>query len=251
MNSKERKRLLVAIKAAIKKVYKKYPLRKSRTTASTLLVVAIKKAYKEYPLKRPPQSPKAEWYEPDWLWRTILRSIGTLGGVRGGVLQHDRRVSFSALRACNKATDREGRITRALHDARVRYPDKKRPWLLENFRIIVDSGGQKAVKDELEARPDCDAKINFLKSTFWGIGPKYARNMMMDVYHPDFQESIAVDSRLQEILDVFALSFLDYEDKENFLLEVAHKARLNGWQLDRLMFGHRDAVLVALEQNVR
>ena len=25
-----------------------------------------------------------------------------------------------------------------------------------------------------------------------GIGPKYARNMMMDVYHPDFQESVAV-----------------------------------------------------------
>ena len=48
------------------------------------------------------------------------------------------------------------------------------------------------------------AKIQFLK-TFKGIGQKYARNMMMDVYDKDFRDSIAIDARIDGILDKLGL----------------------------------------------
>jgi endonuclease III len=134
--------------------------------------------------------------------------------------------------------------------AGVRWATKKVPLLLENFQMIVDAGGPGSVKRHLDREIGCDAKIKFLRK-FRGVGPKYARNMMMDVYHPDFWESIAVDTRVQKVLDALGLPFRDYNEKEKFLLEVAHEAGLNGWQLDRLLYNSNDAVLAALNEQPR
>ena len=43
------------------------------------------------------------------------------------------------------------------------------------------------------------------------------------------------------------LSFETYSEEENFYLEVAKKARLEGWALDRIMYGFRDCILEAIE----
>ena len=59
---------------------------------------------------------------------------------------------------------------------------------------------------------------------------------MMDVYHEDFRDSIAIDSRIQAISDQWELEFDSYQEHEDFYLEVAKLANLNGWELDRLMF---------------
>ena len=52
-------------------------------------------------------------------------------------------------------------------------------------------GGPERAKELLLAQPDRDAKIKFLKA-FPGIGPKYARNIMMDVYHRQFRDRCRV-----------------------------------------------------------
>ena len=80
---------------------------------------------------------------------------------------------------------------------------------------------------------------------FPGIGPKYSRNIMMDVYHEDFRESIAIDSRIMGIEKFHGLQFTRYEDHESFWLDVAHRAGLNGWELDRVMFGFQKEFLTA------
>jgi hypothetical protein len=77
---------------------------------------------------------------------------------------------------------------------------------------------------------------------FPGIGDKYARNIMMDVYHPDFRDSIAVDARINAISNALGLSFASYRDHEAFYLDVAKEAGLNGWELDRLLFNFRTEV---------
>jgi endonuclease III len=69
----------------------------------------------------------------------------------------------------------------------------------------------------LLTQPGREAKIRFLQ-TFPGIGPKYARNIMMDVYHEDFRNSIALDVRIKAISDSLGLSFSSYADHESFYL---------------------------------
>lgn len=66
---------------------------------------------------------------------------------------------------------------------------------------------------------------------------------MMDVYHEDFRDSIAVDVRIKRISDAWGLSFPSYEEHENFYLSVATDAGLNGWELDRLMFNFTNEFL--------
>jgi hypothetical protein len=107
-------------------------------------------------------------------------------------------------------------------------------------------GGPKAAKEALLSKPGRDEKIKFLKS-FSGIGDKYARNILMDVYHPDFRESIAVDARINGLSKMLELEFDNYAGHEQFYLDVANEAGLSGWELDRLLFNFREEVLEGLK----
>jgi hypothetical protein len=72
--------------------------------------------------------------------------------------------------------------------------------------------------------------------------------MPMDVFHPDFRESIAVDERIKKIWTVLRLTFRNYSAAEQFYLDVARRAGLSGWELDRLLYGYTEAVIKALNQ---
>jgi len=87
--------------------------------------------------------------------------------------------------------------------------------------------------------------VKFLKR-FVGIGDKYARDMMMDIYHPDFRDSIAVDTRIKNITERLGIRFDTYEEYEEFYLGVAEEAGLNGWELDRLLYNFEDDILAQL-----
>ena len=52
-----------------------------------------------------------------------------------------------------------------------------------------------------------------------GIGDKYARNIMMDVYHEDFRDSIAVDARIKAVSERLGLSFASYSGPRGVLPE--------------------------------
>lgn len=71
---------------------------------------------------------------------------------------------------------------------------------------------------------------------------KYARNIMMDVYHKDFRNSIALDARIKGISSALGLKFSSYAEHESFYLNVARDAGINGWDLDRLLFNFRKEV---------
>jgi hypothetical protein len=217
--------------------------------AKRRLVRAIRRVYLAHPIPKPTKV-NGRWERDDFIWDALLLSFSSWGGSRGDELRNDPQVTFDALSACRNASQREKRMSDALVAAGVRWATKKTPLLLENFQTIVDDGGPGAVKRQLNLEMGCSAKIKFLRK-FRGVGPKYARNMMMDVYHPDFWESIAVDTRVQHVLDALGLPFRDYDEKEKFLLEAAHEAGLNGWQLDRLIYNSNEAVLAALKEDRR
>ena len=50
---------------------------------------------------------------------------------------------------------------------------------------------------------------------------------MVDVYHEEFRDSIAVDGRIIAISAVLGLRFTSYAEEEAFYVEVAKEAGLN------------------------
>lgn len=192
-------------------------------------------------LKRKHQ-PEFERY--DFVWLALLRSFSTMGSSRGskGLSAADtlRNVGFEALKN-QRPSERQKVLLKALRSARVRWPKKKAEWLERDFQRIEELGGPKRAKRALLSAQGCERKINFLR-TFEGIGPKYARNIMMDVYHDEFRDRVALDARIQEISRLLGLSFNGYEEHEQFYLDSAHDAGLNGWELDRLIYNFKDQV---------
>ncbi len=178
---------------------------------------------------------------PDFIWHYLLQSFATMGKASGakGLIQNQenyQRITFTALDALTPKK-RERHVREVCHAAKVRMPDKKARYILECFSYVKSMGGPERTKGLLLAQSGRDAKIKFLR-TFRGIGPKYARNIMMDVYHEEFRDNIALDVRIKSISKNLGLSFSDsdYAEHEKFYLDVAHSAGLNGWELDRLLF---------------
>lgn len=130
-------------------------------------------------------------------------------------------------------------------DAGIRMPRKKAGWLNECFSRIEALGGLEAAKAKALAALKKEGKIAFMRQ-FPGIGEKYGRNIWMDVYHPDFRDAVAIDERLKSITAEMGYSFRNYQEHEQFYLEMAAEAGLNGWELDRLLYNFKDTFLVGL-----
>lgn len=180
-----------------------------------------------------------EFKRDDFIWHFLLQSFSTMGRSSGWKGLIGNKNNYNQLRYENllklDKNQREITIKNVCHAAKLRMPDKKAEYINKCFVFINDLGGLEITKSKLLSANGREKKIKFLKS-FPGIGPKYARNIMMDVYHKEFRESIAIDSRIKSISDILEVSFKNYEEHEAFFLEVAHAAKLNGWELDRLMY---------------
>jgi endonuclease III len=175
--------------------------------------------------------------------------MGRASGLHGLIGNHDnyRRVTYSALAALAREA-RQEQVRQVCRAAGIRMPDKKADYILGCFDYVTRLGGPEAAKSKLLGLRGRDVKIAFLQS-FPGIGPKYARNIMMDVYHEDFRDSIALDVRIKAISKALGLSFASYAEHEAFYLDVARAAGLNGWELDRLLFNFRSEVEARLGTN--
>ena len=184
---------------------------------------------------------------PDFIWHYLLQSFATMGRASGskGLIQNQnnyRRVTYGALSKLTPGRRRK-EVHEVCHVAKIRMPDIKAQYILDCFDYVKRMGGPEKAKEVLLRQPDREAKIKFLKG-FPGIGPKYARNIMMDVYHKEFRDNIALDVRIKSISKLLGLTFTeaDYSAHEGFYLEVAHLAGINGWELDRLLFNFGDEV---------
>ena len=63
---------------------------------------------------------------------------------------------------------------------------------------------------------------------------------------PEFRDSIALDTRVKGVTKTLGLEFSSYEAHEQFYLEVAGMAGLDGWTVDRLIYNWRDEVLAGI-----
>jgi len=202
-------------------------------------------------LDRIKEDGRRDMKRPDFIWHLLLQSFSTMGNSRGwqgliGNQSNYRRVTFDALSGLSE-DDRLRRLTTVLHDAKVRMPNMKARQLNENYKMILTMGGLERAKEKAFAQVGTKAKIAFMKH-FYGIGDKYARNVWMDVYHPDFYDSIAIDDRIKQITEAMGCRFASYDEHERFFLGIAREANIQGWELDRLLYNFKDDFLRILKR---
>jgi hypothetical protein len=216
------------------------------TTGNHLAIMARRLAAKHRAKLKQLKSEHAQLKRPDFLWHYLLQSFATMGrasgwrGLIGNKANYNKLRFETLVKLSPKA--RRVQVEETSHAAKIRMPSIKAKYILNCFKQVRELGGLKAAKTKLLAQSGRERKIAFLKS-FSGIGDKYARNIMMDVYHPEFRDSIAVDARIKSISDGLGLHFHSYQAHENFYLNVAREAGLNGWELDRLMFSFQNEFL--------
>lgn len=186
---------------------------------------------------------------PDFLWHYLLQSFATMGRAAawkalGDVPARYDRVRFERL-ASLSAEEREREVQAVCREAGLRMPSRKAQFILGCFDRIMELGGPSAARAKLLELSGKEKKLEFLDA-LPGIGPKYARNIMMDVYHEDFRESIAIDVRISKVTELLGLQFASYAEEEQFYLSVADLAGIEGWELDRLLFNYLDEVSARL-----
>ena len=190
---------------------------------------------------------KEQSEKDDFLWFILLQSFSTMGNSRGWYGLIDTPNNYNRIKydyAINKV-DKSNRLSHfdmVLRDAKVRMPSKKAEWLVSNLNRIEGYGGVEKANKIAFSKKGRTEKIRFMKA-FDGVGDKYARNIWMDIYDNDFHESIAVDERIKNISEALCVSFTKYDEHEKFYLELAKKANIQGWELDRLMYNFNIEIL--------
>lgn len=188
--------------------------------------------------------------EPAWLWNAVVQSSATNGGARhldhltfirrqfedvtgtdplswGSVIEYEeaRLLEWLAI-AANPHFQRWGGIK-----------DRLRQFVDANRDKLFDVSSELLTVD----RATCLAKLVEIP----GVSDKYARNLMMDVGHPEFMDgSFALDSRLSGFLVAFTGAKHTFSGRsrakwtEAELLAIAHAIGLTAWEMDRLVFGY-------------
>ncbi len=189
---------------------------------------------------------EADLGRPDFLWHSFLVAMATMGNTRAydGLIANQENyglIGFDVLAELSEG-ERLERLDQTLRKAGVRMPGIKAGYLASNFKLVVDLGGPVAAKEMLLLTEGREGKIGFLE-LLAGIGPKYARNILMAVGHAEFRDAIAVDLRIKKVTSASGLSFSNYETHEQFYLDVAREVGLEGRELDRLLYDHTDEVV--------
>jgi thermostable 8-oxoguanine DNA glycosylase len=216
----------------------------------TLVAVAknLRNKYKDE-LEYKKEKGHATLKRPDFLWHELLVSYSTWGGIsrNEGMItdkNKNQQITYAELKNLSNE-DRVNRLRQIMKDAKIRYYKKKAPMLARCFEKIEEIGGLEQANAML-LNKECAAEMTEFLDEFPGIGPKYANNIMMDCYHSFFHEKIALDSRIRSISNKLGLNLKKYSDHENFYLNITREAGIEGWELDRLIFEHRDEILNAL-----
>lgn len=182
---------------------------------------------------------------PNFVWHFLLQSFATMGNSRGwhgliGNRDNYEQVTFEVLSDLDHY-ERLKTLNEVLRAAKVRMPGKKAVWLDLNHKMIVEMGGLEEARRQALAQEGKEAKIAFMRK-FHGIGDKYARNIWMDVRHPDFRDTIAVDERIKKVTQALGYEFKTFEDEERFYQDMAEEIGISGWELDRLLYNYTELV---------
>ena len=179
----------------------------------------------------------------DLLWFLLLRSHCTQGRSAGwswfqSEPERQHLLGYEALAAL-APDQRMARLRATLRQAAVRMPNIKADRLFSNFDAIAAMGGVEAATQRMLSLTGKEAKYEFLTG-FAGIGPKYGRNIWMDLHDADFHDAVAIDERIKNISEAIGLTGGRYTEQEMFYRGVARDAGISAWDMDRLLYNYND-----------
>jgi len=233
---------------------------KNTAEAKKLLISAVQEVKKkeniEKKLDELKQKGQKWWKRDDIIWFEIVLSLATLRGSYGsqivvdddGEIDEHRygSVSFRTLQQVDP-DHRTTYLESRLYGNVAMHPTKAEA-LVTNFEMIEEQyGNPRSAKEAFKRADGPEAKIEFLKNFHW-IGDKYARNIPMDLYHEDFRQFIAIDTRIDGILEEIGYrpEGRDYDAKEQFLQSVAAELDMEPWELDRTLYHFKAEILAQL-----
>ena len=185
----------------------------------------------------------------DTLWFELILSMSTLQGSHGNTLavndEYYAQVEYENLVQMDEE-DRIAHLKEVLLEAGVNMHNKKSMYISSHVQRIESMGGLEEAQDEFSSRTGKDEKIEFLKQ-FKGIGDKYARNIGMDLFHPDFRDTLALDTRIKNVTDELGIEFNSYEQHEKFYVSAANSLSITPWELDRILYRYTDEIIEEIE----
>jgi len=185
----------------------------------------------------------------DTLWFELILSMSTWQGSSGSDLateeEYYSEVTYDKLLQMPEK-ERIEHLKQVLLNAGVNMHEKKSRYISSHVNRIESIGGLDAAQQEFESKNGKDAKMEFLKQ-FKGIGDKYSRNIGMDLFHPDFRNTVALDTRIRNVTDELDIEFDSYEQEEEFYIVVADRLGVTPWELDRILYRYTDEVIESVE----
>lgn len=174
-----------------------------------------------------------------WFWDVYLMSMCTMGGSANysrkrehygnslnwenvvNLVQQDRLILFNAL-------------------PNPRWRIKVQQALENTFQRIKAAGGPINIQLQYDAYQTDKEIIKFL-CTFEQIGNKYARNIPMDIGDQRITNFIALDDRINRVIDNVdgAPPKEKYRQRETFVVALGVDAEIpNAWFTDRLIYNY-------------
>lgn len=181
------------------------------------------------------QGAKAWKEEADFPWNVFVTSYATNGGSRHWEDKvepnYKTLYSWDALSTLTPE-ERHKRFTKIANPIRCKPLTAA---LLSTYERFEKAGGPQAIKKEYLNNRTPDELITYLK-TFEQIGPKYARNIPMDIYDERIRNHFAIDARIKGLLKAWGFNEETYDEQEDILRKLAQKLNVDAWTLDRLLY---------------
>ena len=187
---------------------------------------------------------------PHYLWAKIVEAFANWGGPEGWDLlvqdaENLSRLAYPAL-AQLSLERRHHEIHATLKKAGVKWPNKKARYLERCVQQIEALGGPEEAKRLFFDQEGPREQERFLRA-LPGIGPSYAKALVMDAQPELFRQTITVDKRIKRISTRLALRFADHAAEERFYRAVATEVSITPQELETVLLHYLDEILELLE----
>jgi hypothetical protein len=202
-------------------------------------------------LRRIRQKSIASRKHADLVWRQLCSVVATSGSsVNAEAFMERYEDDLRFDRLPTTATARTKVILRVLEKTKVpRMREQKAKNLSDNYSIVKSLGGPEQATEIMLKLKGKKEKQTWVRQ-FKGVGQKYSNDIWMDIGDPDFNDSVALDSRVKAFAKALGLN--DKSSKlESELLDFAKSCNLTGWELDRLIYNFGNQILRSIKSSGR
>jgi len=181
---------------------------------------------------------------PDWPWTNFVSSFASYRGSDNWTKKVEPRMAEFLWDRVTQLGDHQ-RATLFHTVPNPIFRDIVAGRLEQVYQSILAEGGPQVVRERLNSLSSTALWLNALQQ-YPGIGPKYARNIAMDVYHPLVRSHFAVDTRLYDILWELVFAKPSFDESEAIFKGIAARIDIDAWALDRILYSQYRVILADL-----